>query len=879
MVDQRFTSRGLALPSLAGLLMVASVSSMAFGQEPEPLAEAPPVVGSSLVELHRALAEPVPSTQGVRVASDLTLDVYTIRLDGVLFPLDMPNGERESDGAETERLKGWYFRGQGRHVLKPVTNGEWRSLYFRSGIDDFKQLETEFTEALIWLDATAARSIVADSVAPAAVATSVAPPNALDAQRLMEVTHGSSLVDLPLRIAAAMRNQTAVQAGEGIAYLLTNSEDPGPTLVAFDQRGVLDGEEVALYVFERDGEPEAPEDAAADSEDQEVWSDPGYWYSSRDIPAIRAGSEFGEGPEQLFDVETVTVRSVISTEVDLEGEATIVANVLATKVTVVPFELTAHLRVKEAFVRKGEQAVAVPFVQATPEEGVAVALLLDEPLLFGDRVEILLRYAGDKVLVDDGVRTYRVGARASWYPNFDDLAHFDLTFEVPKGNTVIAVGEPKGSRTQDGKVVSHWRTKTPIRVAGFNYGSFKEYLAKEENTGYQLAVYASLGVPDIITEINGAMRQQSAVMTPDQAVAIASSGITLISQYSGATDLGVSLEGLAQSALADAQNSVQVFTARFGPSPFDRLAITQQAEWTFGQAWPGLIYLPYAAAFGTQARAMLGLSGMAEFIDEVGIHEIAHQWWGHLIGWKSYRDQWISEGFAEFSAALVVEATGGQEAYDAFWRSRRRNVLARRFGSAPPAWAGPMTLGYRASSAKSPYGYQGLAYGKGGFVLHMLRDLMRDVRVEDPDAAFFTMMRDFAQSYAGQEVSTADFQRTVQKHFVPQLNAAGDGKVDWFFDQWVYGRSIPTIHSELEWESAGRGKYRVYGTVSQSNVPEDFVSVVSFYADLGKDGVGMFGRSAFRGEMTRNIDTVVELSRKPKALMVNHRNGVLAYDN
>src|SRR5260370_12502148 len=45
------------------------------------------------------------------------------------------------------------------------------------------------------------------------------------------------------------------------------------------------------------------------------------------------------------------------------------------------------------------------------------------------------------------------------------------------------------------------------------------------------------------------------------------------------------------------------------------------------------------------------------FVQEVTPHEVAHQWWGHMVGWASFHDQWLSEGFAEFSAGLFFQAS------------------------------------------------------------------------------------------------------------------------------------------------------------------------------------------------------------------------------
>ena len=44
-------------------------------------------------------------------------------------------------------------------------------------------------------------------------------------------------------------------------------------------------------------------------------------------------------------------------------------------------------------------------------------------------------------------------------------------------------------------------------------------------------------------------------------------------------------------------------------------------------------------------------------------HELAHQWWGQAVGWKNYHEQWLSEGFAQYFAALYAERERGPEQF------------------------------------------------------------------------------------------------------------------------------------------------------------------------------------------------------------------------
>ena len=69
-------------------------------------------------------------------------------------------------------------------------------------------------------------------------------------------------------------------------------------------------------------------------------------------------------------------------------------------------------------------------------------------------------------------------------------------------------------------------------------------------------------------------------------------------------------------------------------------------------------------------------------------HETAHQWWGHIVLWRSYRDQWLSEGFAEYSGLLYAAKRtrrSGQD--DDGTRARHAAVAARNAGDGSRASA------------------------------------------------------------------------------------------------------------------------------------------------------------------------------------------------
>jgi hypothetical protein len=153
-------------------------------------------------------------------------------------------------------------------------------------------------------------------------------------------------------------------------------------------------------------------------------------------------------------------------------------------------------------------------------------------------------------------------------------------------------------------------------------------------------------------------------------------------------------------------------------------------------------------------------------------HELAHQWWGQAVGWKNYHEQWISEGFAQYFAALYAERERGPEQFAAVLRQMRRWAV----DTSPQ---GPVYLGYRLGHIREDGRvFRALVYNKGAMVLHMLRRLMGD-------EAFFGGLRDFYATWRYNKAGTDDFRVSMEK--------AGGRPLERFFDRWIYGASIPVV--------------------------------------------------------------------------------------
>ena len=136
--------------------------------------------------------------------------------------------------------------------------------------------------------------------------------------------------------------------------------------------------------------------------------------------------------------------------------------------------------------------------------------------------------------------------------------------------------------------------------------------------------------------------------------------------------------------------------------------------------------------------------------------------------------------------------------------------------------AGPIVLGTRLESSQAPSAYYSITYGKGSWIMHMLRRRMGD-------DLFLAMLADLRKQYERKALSTEDF-RLLAARFLPAQS--GDPQLEGFFDQWVYGTGIPSL--KLSYAVKGKGgALRLTGTVTQSDVPGDFSVLAPVEIQLG----------------------------------------------
>jgi hypothetical protein len=657
--------------------------------------------------------------------------------------------------------------------------------------------------------------------------------------------------------AAAGRNSTADGAAAGLvkafrkkinlnldARILQDvlSDKPGGLFLASFKGSGLFGRSI-LYMVDPQGAP------AASPEQVELAT-----YTNTDFEVWAAFDPATPPEPRLYGNQIHVTDQTLDVTIDKTGKLSASAITTFTaqheKVLLVPLNLHRKLRVSGVY---GPTGVPLDFIQEGPEDDPQFSIQLAEPLAQGKSISIRTDYSGKDVVYSEGEGNYYPAgdARESWYPNGSEglggYSNFHMTFHVPKGVVAVATGERVSADDKGASAVSVWQTDAPIAVAGFNLGEFKEVDSKSA-TGVGIEAYANNSIPEWAKRFE-------------------KSGIL------GSMSTTVALKQTVQQA----DTAVDIYTNFFGPLPYNHVALTQQTACNYGQSWPMLVYLPTCAFWDTTILEDLGLlQSDRTYWTTVLPHEVAHQWWGQTVGFSSYRDQWMSEGFANFSASLYLLYTEpDMKSYREYWSLQRHRILDKNANGVRPIDAGAITMGYRLNNEKSGENiYSMLVYSKGAYVLHMLEMLYWTPEAKEEPLK--KSLHEFVSTYKNRAATTEDFKATLERSMPRQMDIDGNKRLDWFFNAYVYGTALPHYDISSEFTKNGDAD-AVHLKLTQSNVTDDFHMLVPVYIDLGNGKISRLFNVSMKGNKT--LDTTVKLGKLPspaKRLLVNYNYDVLS---
>ena len=170
----------------------------------------------------------------------------------------------------------------------------------------------------------------------------------------------------------------------------------------------------------------------------------------------------------------------------------------------------------------------------------------------------------------------------------------------------------------------------------------------------------------------------------------------------------------------------------------------------------------------TDPRAELDFSS-----DGVISHELAHQWWGDLVTCRDWTNLWLNEGFAEYFDTMFKGHDKGRDEFQYELMNAAKNVLTAERG-----------LGRKPIVSHDSYTTN--LYSKGGWVLHMLRNILGEKE-------FLHAMNYYIRRYEYGVVDTHEFQLAIE-------DATGQN-LQWFFDQWVYKAGYPALNVTKSWDN------------------------------------------------------------------------------
>jgi hypothetical protein len=538
------------------------------------------------------------------------------------------------------------------------------------------------------------------------------------------------------------------------------------------------------------------------------------------------------------------------------------------------FDLSRRLTVEEVAAISGGDARQLDFFQnatMTAEEAQyrgtdVVAVVLPAPMKSGQasgtlRRRLRFRYRGE-VITPLGNGVFYVGARQNWYPHTSLYvpAEYELRFRYPRALELVATGARREIREEGEWKESVWVSEGPLPIAGFNLGEYESLSV--ERGGVRVSVYGNREVePTLLAQ---AQRSTPPLRPPTQGSQLADPAPppALIAPPSEQ----------AKRVAEGVGSGVEVFSELFGPFPYSELKVTQ-IPGRFGQGYPGLLYVSTLSFLEPGDLVRLGVSerGQEHFLEVVPAHETAHQWWGNWVQLPRYRDEWLAESLATYSSLLYLEKRKGSEALQGWLERYRQDLLAPQSGAqgVPADASGPLALGGRLDSSRSPNGYSTLVYSKGPWVIHMLREFFRDPE-SGSDTAFLGVLRRLAEK-SDTPLTTDEFIRRLEAALPPHADIEGTGKLDWFFEQWVYNTGIP--HYKLHWEARADGNaWRVNGSIEQSEVAEIFTMPLPLWARRGGEWTKL-GTVVMTG---KKVEFRLPLEWKPEEVRLDIHSEVLA---
>ncbi len=509
--------------------------------------------------------------QALRLDADHVYRVQNIRLRRGPMNLTLTEGQLAFYAPFQGRIIGAVFTGSGRVTLVPREPSEKLSLRHFLGVP---LLEQTFTRVYFrFTDKTAAeldQQITRQGIQPVPDSAFVAPWDAI----LPELNAWHSLRVLSDSLAAQPRPYFYAGISGGAA---------GPFDVLIDPRR----EEPTLV-----GQPRLVEGGRL----YDVWAS---------IPSA-SPSQSATGD---FQPLSYNVSATIHNDRSLDGSTTLQLRAHRDGERVLALALARELQVQQITGGSGAPLLFFPGAEfdtrgnAYSGSGL-VLVVLNQRVHSGEEFALHVSYRGT-VIADAGNGVLFVRERGSWYahlPGPDRFVPFDLTFRWPRQYTLVATGKKLDERVDGDARVGHWTTPEPIAVAGFNLGDYVRQTIK--GAGIELDVYANRKLEEAIADrLRTLPNSLSAGDSIPPGLYLNPDSEPQIVVAPPPPSPAMILSQLGKHVL----DSISYLEKWNGAFPFSSLAVSQ-IPGSFGQGWPGLVYLSTLAFLPQQAQQQAGVA-------------------------------------------------------------------------------------------------------------------------------------------------------------------------------------------------------------------------------------------------------------------------------
>ena len=499
---------------------------------------------------------------------------------------------------------------------------------------------------------------------------------------------------------------------------------------------------------------------------------------------------------------------------------------------VIPFDLSAQMRATEATLDGApaevfeNDSLRDMLVQNNGDE--LLLIVPPQSLDPGSEHEVEIHHEG-KVVLDAGHQVFFVSSRGSWYPNRGaQFATYDVTYRYSKNLDLVSAGELTEDRTEGDVRITRRVPDGRIRLLAFNLGVYERKVL--ERGGIRIEVSANREVEDALRY--RPQEQPFTAPTIGNPVRRAPRGFAETGTAEPPPPPQVVNPANQLSNVADdIAAAVEFFRARFGEPPVHQIEVSP-VPGRFGQGFAGMIYLSTLSYLPVTARPLSLMPPWQQvfFGEFLRAHEVAHQWWGNIVTAGSYRHEWLMEALANYSALMFLESRPengkAPKFIDGMLDQYRRQLLTKGPDGGTAESEGPIVQGRRLEKSNNPNAWIAVAYGKGAWIIHMLRRRMGD-------APFTKMLTELRRRYEWKPIDTEQF-RLLCAEFLPPKSP--DPTLENFFDQWVYGTGIPTL--KLTYSVKGKpGALKLTGTITQSDVADEFSVTVPVEIQTGRGKV------------------------------------------